>query len=423
MPLTRKQEVQIERVRVSQGRRAADLQKNNYLAQDAGDFSRDRRLAVRQRNEGRRGPGPVFGPLNRNQRPNTLQRARRVAPGNSANPWYSTPATRDRAAPTGHGWYDAFSMPLTTLATPMSIGPATPIESEAKHTIETPQGATFCTMIIAYPSASATQFQILSQSSGTPTGTCGSQGIQSPQLQASPPKQSIPIRQSIRLVNSTPLLQHGGLVHVLRASTGIFMPYLNSELTLLADHVRQHARTRTYQGSELGKSTFQINAHVNDASRAMWFKQFGAKINVDNIPGWPSPPPVPGVSSVGQMQAELMDPSYTPVIFVFDAVAGGAAVSVNSWMIDVKSQFLGRYDQGSMLANLAVNVPAHGDAMNKVRDAEESKGSTLSQVGHAFGQAARFGAKWAGPVARLALGNVPGAGAAVDGLIPLMNAL
>jgi hypothetical protein len=184
-------------------------------------------------------------------------------------------------------------------------------------------------------------------------------------------------RCSLQIRNVTRVLHQAGIVRSLRVTTGIISPqaYATSQDLLdLAEHVRNHARTRTYSGAELAENK-QINCTVVDQSRATTFLDFGEAIPSADLNWWPDAPEGVPVQTGGFTRG-IHNPTYTPIILLFETTSQD-----NEYEISIRSQFLAHYVQGSMLANLATTPLAIGDKLNAHRDHEERKGSILHDVG------------------------------------------
>jgi hypothetical protein len=190
----------------------------------------------------------------------------------------------------------------------------------------------------------------------------------------------------------------GGIVRVLRMTTGVGLLDApsgtdNQALALLMEAIRVHSRTRTYGGEEMCDSQ-QKNCTVVDQSRATRFDDFGASgnsatlVHNDLLPwtkdlGWEQDPTLPG-GQISNFTVGLHDPSFTPIAILFEPFvysSGTTAVVLgNQYEVNVRSQFLAHYDQGTMLANMAIDPPSDQNGLNKHRNNEEAKGSTLERV-------------------------------------------
>lgn len=278
-----------------------------------------------------------------------------------------TPASSNVIAPRGFGYYDAFAHNPQEACTAYSVGPATGIVGASRTTISTHAPATPASgysgvvLMVVCPTLSSNQAIIFSDNAGTMDISF----VSSPQLVADPPQTAIPTRCSLRLRNITAQIAKGGVIRTLRLTTGFQIPANLTALDALCENIRNHDRTRTYAGSSLADD-FQINCTVVDQSRATSFDSWGAE----------------------GFQHFLLNPSYSPIAILFEpfAISSGSSLtlgSVNNYEVTIRSQFLARYAQGTMLANLAVPPPAVGDVVNKLRDHEESKGSALQRVADA----------------------------------------
>jgi hypothetical protein len=270
-------------------------------------------------------------------------------------------------------------------------------------------------MIIVFPAVTDTQ-AVLYQCGASATVPVVATPFASPQLApAGGPESAMATRCSLQIRNITQVLNQGGVVRSLRVTTGIIAPDVlnvgtSQDLLDLAEHVRNHARTRSYAGADLVENK-QINCTVVDQSRATLFQDFNPKVPISDLPWYPEPsPPVGG--AVGAFTLGLHNPTYTPIILLFESFA-----TVNQYELSIRTQFLAHYVQGSMLANLAITPPSVGDKLNPHRDHEERKGSVLHDVEHAIGEAGKWAwnhggeilggigaAKWAIPRIGQALG-------------------
>jgi len=326
--------------------------------------------------------------------------------------WDQTPASSNVIAPRGFGYYDAFLHNPFSAAVHMSIGPATPIVgttvvSEGMVTqkpfslVGTGPGSGLeggAILLIIMPSTSDTQAVAYYCSSVATTDPISGTVYKSPQLQVDKPDNAIPTRCSFRMRNWTQHVGVGGIVRVLRMTTGVALRYgtgytSNGELAQLIEGIRTHSRTRTYGGEEL-TDTHQKNCTVVDQSKATWFNDWDQDTPNTQLPwtataGWDQSP----TAVTGNFTKELHDPLYTPMAIVlepFVAAVSGSTVG-NKYEFNVRSHFLAHYAQGSMLANMAISAPTVPEALNRHREKEEDKGSTLEKVGNVIAQ----GASWA----------------------------
>lgn len=279
-----------------------------------------------------------------------------------------TPASSNVIAPRGFGYYDAFAHDPNSACTAYSIGPATGVTGTSRHTVNTqvPNAShSGVVLVIVAPSWSKTQGVVIGADSA---GSFLSTDINSPQLIADPPQSAIPTRCSLRLRNVSPTFTKGGIVRSLRITTGFLPPTNLAELDSTCELIRNHDRTRTYSGAVLTED-FQINCTVSDQAKATSFFNW-------------VPPASSGFASA------TYQPALTPIVLLFEPFSGlgtGSPLTAtpNTYEITIRSQFLGRYTQGSMLANLAVPPRAIGDGVNNLRDREEARGSTLHSVAQA----------------------------------------
>lgn len=341
---------------------------------------------------------------------------RGVMPANAnAATWSQTPATSNIIAPRGFGYYDAFTNDAYSAATHMSIGPATPIvantvcnnglktQKSDTMTVTYPDGASHdlesgMKLLVVYPATCDTQAKLFSCSNNSPTDLAHEQEYNSPNLQSARPDNAIITRCSFRIRNWTQHVGTGGIVRILRCTTGLALDASttgrtsNGDLAILAEEVRNHARTRIYSGEELCES-HQKNLSVVDQSRSTWFMDWNSIHHVDDTPwalgqNWPSGPG----QGIGNFSYQLHDPAYTPIIVLFEpfaAAVNGEKIG-NVYEVNIRSQYLAHYAQGSMLANMAICPKASPDALNKHKDKEEAQGSTLHNVGRFLSNAANW---------------------------------
>ena len=374
-----------------------------FMGQNAGKVS-GRTRAQKQRG-GRQARRVNVANLNR--MPRSYNHPKGQMPDMSRGNWGQTPASSNVLAPRGFGYYDAFQHDPFSVATHMSIGPATPVvgttvASESLVTkppvplIGTGPGVGLesgAILLIIMPSTSAAQAITFECSSEFATDFITTKPYKSPQLEADPPSNAIATRCSMRMRNWTQQVGVGGIVRVLRMTTGIGLHgnyTTNGELAQIVEGIRTHARTRTYSGDEL-LDTHQKNCTVVDQSKATWFTGWGEGTPNSQLPwtnalGWDQD------ATSGPFTVQLHDPAYTPIAVLFEpfvaAVSGGTVG--NKYEVSIRSQFLAHYTQGSMLANMAISAPTAPDALTKHRDQEENKGSVMEKIGNAISQ----GASW-----------------------------
>lgn len=344
---------------------------------------------------------------NLNRMPRAYNHPKGQMPDMSRGNWGQTPASSNVIAPRGFGYYDAFQHDPFSVATHMSIGPATPIVGTtvvSENLITKSPGALTGTgpgvgleggaiLLIVMPATGATQAIAYESSSLVATDIVTMTAYKSPQLLADQPDNAIPTRCSLRMRNWTQHVGVGGIVRLLRLTTGVGLSYYttNGELAEIVEGIRTHTRTRTYGGDEL-LDTHQKNCTVVDQSKATWFIDWEESTINSQLPwtnqlGWPQG------GAIGPFIRQLHDPAYTPIAILFEpfvaAVSGGSVG--NKYEVSVRSQFLAHYSQGTMLANMAISAPTAPDALTKYRDHEEGKGSIMEKIGNAISQ----GASWA----------------------------
>jgi hypothetical protein len=366
-----------------------------YSMQNSGQVpgrARDAKQAARARPRRRQGQSSTA----LQTMPRGAAGPRGVMPDSTQYHWDQTPASSNVVAPRGFGYYDAFTHGPQDAVTSFSVGPATPIQANTRANVETktPTGAGAAdlgvSMIIVYPAVCDTQ-AVLYQCGPASTDPVFSARFNSPQLAPSGgPEAAMATRCSLQIRNITQVLNQGGVVRSLRVTTGIIAPDIlytgtSQDLLDLAEHVRNHARTRSYAGADLVDNK-QINCTVVDQPRATTFLDFQPKVLIEDLPWYPQPPAAtPPGGAVGAFTLGLHNPTYTPIILLFESFP-----TANSYEISIRTQFLSHYVQGSMLANLAVTAPSVGDKLNPHRDNEERRGSVLHDVGQAIEQAGKW---------------------------------
>lgn len=295
--------------------------------------------------------------------------------------WAQSPATSNVIAPRGFGYYDAFANPPASAMTAMSIGPATPIQGTTlwQEPTYTPGDWTSTTtlpkpgqkLIVVYPSRGDCQAVTYTMTPTAAGGTDYNPGDsvnayphKCPQFSTDPPIDSIPTRCSFRIRNVTEARSIGGVIRVLRATAALKMDGLtNLRLADLLQQISVNPRTRHYDAQELIDSK-QKNCSVVDQSRSTLFEDF------ELVALNPSNPVKP-------FQDELLALSYTPLLIIFEPFASSANVN-NTYEINIMTQQLAHYGQGTMLSAMAID-PKSG-SMNKHRDTEERSGSGLLSI-------------------------------------------
>lgn len=395
--LTHKQKLAVARVSGA----AKSALRAAFAQQNRGGDSHDA-VARRRANRGRARP--------RMARPDTRAYGRAQFEANDAKAlmmesWKATPASSNLMAPRGYGYYDAFATQPMSAMTHMSIGPATPIDAKTTcggggsgpaGLIET--NAFSAELLIVQPTSDAVQ-AVLHKVSGAGSGLINTVSYRSPQLDADPPMETIPTRCSVRIGNYTSSINQGGIVRVLRMTTGVNLApgyTTNDELLELMQGIREHKRTRQYKGCELNED-MQINCIVADQSRSLTFSNFAQPRSSDLVPwlatGSPPEPPSPA-TQVFPFTTQLYDPTFTPIAILFEPflnVQPGTGGNIgNTYQVVVQSQFLAHYKQGSMLANLAISPSSDLNVLNKHRDKEEAKGSSLEKIWNGAQRVGRF---------------------------------
>lgn len=338
----------------------------------------------------------------------------RKMPDMSKGNWDQTPATSGVLAPRGFGYYDAFTHDPFSAGTHMSIGPATPIVGStiAAAGIQTDrsfpltgldpgaglEGGSF--IVIIYPSTGSTQARMFRCTSDQADEVCNVRNFDSPQLESESPLDAIPTRCSVRIRNTTQSVAQGGLIRVLRMTTGVGLiggfgsPAVlpgrtsNGALATFMNGVRNHARAVTYTGEQLSEA-MQKNCTVVDQSRALWFENWDEEIPAGQVPWVDAPASGGGIdpdAQLGPFTRQLYQPSFTPIVFLFEpfiaqygaqGITGGLG---NYYELTIRSQFLAHYPQGTMLANLAITPKSNPTDMTKHRNKEEQKASVLEKV-------------------------------------------
>jgi len=329
--------------------------------------------------------------------------------------WGTSPATSNLMAPRGLGYYDAFASQPTSAMTSMSIGPATPIVgkttcggghngSHGMLDTANPNAHQEAQLLIVAPAPSSAQ-AVLYQISSSTVGTQHVTAItyHCPQFLEDPPVEAIPTRCSLRIGNYTSALNQGGIIRVLRMTTGILLDSdvtTNDGLKTLMEGIREHRRTVSYRGMELA-SDKQKNCIVADQSRSLAFQNWDLVTDSRLLPWLSGATPT---FDVWPWTTNLYDPTYTPIAILFEPYtniqpgSGGQPLG-NSYQVVIQSQFLAHYKQGSMLANLAASPNSDANTINAHRDHEESKGSALEHIVHGIEGAAKFAWKNRGVIA------------------------
>jgi hypothetical protein len=253
-------------------------------------------------------------------------------------------------------------------------------------------------LLIVQPTNGATQAVLYKVSSNVPTDAVSIYAYDSPQLQGSDaPQETIPTRCSLRIGNYTACLNQGGIVRVLRMTTGVNLDpnyTTNETLQTLMQGIRDHRRTRQYKGAQLDED-MQKNCIVADQSRSLMFKNFEEFKSSDLVPWlWVQGQPPSPATATSPFTLQLYDPTYTPIAILFEPfknVQPGVGGPIgNTYQVIIQSQFLAHYKQGTMLANLAISPSSDSSALNKHRDHEEAKGSALESILHGAAQAGKF---------------------------------
>ena len=320
--------------------------------------------------------------------------SRGVMPDPAHFNWHQTPASSNVIAPRGFGYYDAFAHDPYSVATHVSIGPATPIVgtticaedlvTRKPGSLDT-GGEAGAILFLFVPGPSEQTAIAYWCSSTVGTDLCTDRVYVSPALAADKPHDAIVSRASLRIRNWTQSVGRGGVVRVLRMTTGIALTSANTNADLvdIQEAIRTHARTRTYGGDEL-MDTMQKNATVVDQSKAVRFRGWDI---VEEPPGYPS------TGAFASLTNTLWEPAYTPIAILFEpfvaAVSGGTVG--NSYEITLRNQYLAHYKQGTMLANMAIDPKNDAQELEKHRAHEEANGSLLHKVGDAL----RHAGEWA----------------------------
>lgn len=200
--------------------------------------------------------------------------------------WKRNPATSDLMAPRGLGFYDAFNMNSSEAVTSMTVGPATAIQAMTTipsistghvHSSENLFGTDRdAQLLIIGPARGAVQARLWRINGTNDAQSAARFDYSSPQLETDAPIDAIPVRCSVRIRNFTNNYNVGGLVRILRATTGRTMVpglYSNGELQDLMDGIRNHARTTVMTGTEF-QQTKQKNTVVCDQTRSLQFESF-----------------------------------------------------------------------------------------------------------------------------------------------------
>lgn len=335
--------------------------------------------------------------------------------------WQTSPAGSNLMAPRGHGYYDAFANHATTAMTNMSIGPATPISAKARcpnkelplgiDTGKDPSGNLEPQLLIIGPAAGSTQGTLFYKGSTgpgvapAPTDPIQNKNIDATALPAqtyptTPPEyvgmggdlaEVIPVRCSVRIRNFSAEINRGGIIHVLRMTTGINMipgNMTNADFDSFCDGIRDHARTRTYEGADFSGTGLQKNCVVADQSRSLAFQNFNQATISTDVP-WALDESiiVPGGAAVEYpvfpVEKFLYDPTYTPIAILFEPfvnVQPSTAGKGNTYGVTIQTQFLAHYKQGTMLANMAMTPLSDMNKLNTHRNKEEATESNFQKI-------------------------------------------
>lgn len=339
------------------------------------------------------------------QRMQYSQKAKKGTRFDPSERWGQTPATSNQIAPRGFGYYDAFTEDAYSAITAMSIGPATPITAKCvlpvittKPSLTLSGGASLeagFIMIVVYPSSSPSLAYQYTCSSANGTDIISVSTFQAPALRADPPESLIPARCSFTLKNISEHFTMGGDVYTLRCTTGLtLLPNLstNLELATFASDVRVHARAKNYDGVEL-KVGHQKNCTVVDQAKATWFANFDVSHTSEDQP-WLRPivnPAAQPTFRISPFTQGIHDPSFTPIVLLFDPFVSGIAQSAgspigNSYRMIVQAQYLAHYPQGGMLANMAIEPKSSPSAMERYRALENRHGSDFHMLKEVAGK-------------------------------------
>lgn len=282
-----------------------------------------------------------------------------------------TPALSNVIAPRGFGYYDAFANDPKSAGTAFSVGPATAIVASSRVTAQA--GVTTAWVTVVYPDRQT--MTALSMEWDSQSGTLHAAPTTSPQLVSDPPHDAIATRCSVRMRNVAPVISQGGTVRTLRMTSGFDPGSYTTEADWedFLNEIRNHARTRSISGANLVED-HQINCTVVDSMKAATFEGFSSLAN--------------NIDQVEHFKESLKHPTFTPIVILFEPI-GGSAYAGNPYELTIRTQFLCHYTAGTMLANLAIQPKAIGDAINKHRDKEEGYGSQLLKAGHAVVQYAK----------------------------------
>lgn len=370
-----------------QKRALSKLKGHAYNAQLA-NFLSQKSMAMRNRQPNY---GPGFG------------RGVSYSAANDIGRWGQTPASSNRIAPRGYGYYDAFAHHASTAMTHNSIGPATPLTADTVvSTIET-QPSILCNtfeagsfLLMIQPNCGSVQAKIFSCSTTTTdddgntvdayvkaTDPIQEYPYASTQLPETPsvstgtgPMNMIPARCSIRMTNKSQENSIGGQLRVLKATTGMALDKdftKNIDLCVLMNQIRTMRRSQLITRAQLA-DCFQTNANIVDASRATWFKPFNEVYNCKQLPwtrneGWDQSSTV----NIDSFTDTLYNPSFTPIVVLVEPYQAsiGSGAKGNEYSLSIVSQFLCHYKQGSALANMAISAPVGPSVLDAHSHAEE----------------------------------------------------
>jgi hypothetical protein len=251
--------------------------------------------------------------------------------------------------------FNAFG-PQASQALNFSVGPAVQVSGYRAQAI-TPTPGNDATLLIFAPGGGTDQLVGWHLSAGTwsaefSTANIDTTGI-STTVSATSPDTVMCSRGSLRLRNVSRAADCGGVVRVLRLSTGFFAT-TDAQKDALVSLIRGHTRTVTYSGSSLSQC-HQWDAIPVSQGKYMEFNK-----------------PETGIASYN-------DPSVSNLLVLIEDFA-----TAQTYEATVAATYYARYSVSGPLANLSFPPPTTTIAhTNYVRDTAEAVGSAGKQVAQA----------------------------------------
>jgi hypothetical protein len=252
--------------------------------------------------------------------------------------------------------FNAFG-PSKPQALTFSVGPAVHVSGYGSKNFNVEN--TTNTMLVFQPGGGRDQLLIYTQSLTTGVWTLAStQNIDSTGITSTPsstsPDSLMCSRGSMRVRNFSRAADSGGLIKVLRLSTGFDLTLQTP--AVLDDMIHGNARTRAYTGSSLTQS------HQWDC----------IPVSQDKYHAF---------TAVNTALGEVLDPAVSSTVIYFASTA-----VTNNYEVTFAATYYCRYRFIGPLTNMAANPPTIPIAKsNMLRDIAESVGSAGRLVGNAIG--------------------------------------